>query len=715
MVKDKFKYMKISLKSCDSERVNSLCERYGLSVFSSCIYNRREIEEDEIKYYLEDDIIYQHSPFSVDDVYSAIERIDEALDETDGRKQEKITIYGDRDVDGITSTAIIYKTLKKLGAKSVETRLPVDDEGYGLSDKIVDEIIESGTTLVITVDNGISAIEEIKKLEKNGVSVIVLDHHLPLEQLPPSEAIFDPKVEGSGYPFSDLAGCGVAAKLSWALNFSRTPLWNSSVILLHAEPGNGTIRISGVRLENLMEVERCYDEFVEGEKGSIYSSPLLSFLSSNTPIVVLDKDTELNLLKKAFGKGVDISIEDFRPNLEKIMPSCRGKSLFELSLRSRGARYSDGPKELETLISLFRSVSIYSFDSLTKDYEEIMILEAIGTIADLMPLKDENRLIVKKGLKLLSSKPPLCFSYLLSRQNLIGKPLSVSNVSYKITPILNASGRMGKPDIALSLLLSNSDDEIVRLTDSLIALNSERQKSEEDALESVTEKATESLKRSNGKIIIIDDEKISRGLTGSIASKLSNEYGVPCVVLASVEDTISGSLRCFDPFNARDFLSNFDYLFEDYGGHKYAAGLRMDKSKKDEFISLLYSYMETFEEEEENEKTIEVDAILDEKDLENDVWSSLNFFSPYGQESPELKFYIPSAIVREAYHVGNSDKFMRLSIEYGGYIWPSVWWNASNNESLLGRNVSIVFTPEVNWWKGQGKEQLNIITIEPID
>ena len=569
--------MKISLKSCDSERVNSLCERYGLSVFSSCIYNRREIEEDKIKYYLEDDIIYQHSPFSVDDVYSAIERIDEALDETDGRKQEKITIYGDRDVDGITSTAIIYKTLKKLGAKSVETRLPVDDEGYGLSDKIVDEIIESGTTLVITVDNGISAIEEIKKLEKNGVSVIVLDHHLSLEQLPPSEAIFDPKVEGSGYPFSDLAGCGVAAKLSWALNFSRTPLWNSSVILLHAEPGNGTIRISGVRLENLMEVERCYDEFVEGEKISIYSSPLLSFLSSNTPIVVLDKDTELNLLKKAFGKGVDISIEDFRPNLEKIMPSCRGKSLFELSLRSRGARYSDGPKELETLISLFRSVSIYSFDSLTKDYEEIMILEAIGTIADLMPLRDENRLIVKKGLKLLSSKPPLCFSYLLSRQNLIGKPLSVSNVSYKITPILNASGRMGKPDIALSLLLSNSDDEIVRLTDSLIALNSERQKSEEDAFKSVSEKATESLKRSDGKIIIIDDEKISRGLTGSIASKLSNEYGVPCLVLALVEDTISGSLRCFDPFNARDFLSNFDYLFEDYGGHKYAAGLRVKR------------------------------------------------------------------------------------------------------------------------------------------
>lgn len=709
--------MKVSVNSSDSERISKYSERYGITIFSSTILDRREVDEGEIKYYLEEDIIYQHSPFTVDDVYSAIERIDEALDTTDNSEGEEILIFGDRDVDGITSTAIIYKTLKKLGAKNISCRLPLDDESYGLTDTIVDEIIKDKVGLVITVDNGITAIDEIKKLEKNGVSVIVLDHHIPLDILPPAEAIFNPKVEGSGYPFSDLAGCAVSAKLAWALFFSRTPLWNSRVILLHAEPGNGTIRISGVKLENLVETERCYDEFVEGEKGSFYSSPLFSFLVSNTPIFVLDKDTEYTLLRKAFGKGIDISLEDFRENMERVIPSTRGRSLFELSLRSRASRYTEGPKELETLISLFRSTSIYSFSSLTKDFEEIMVLEAIGTIADLMPLKNENRLIVKKGLKILSTRPPVTLSMLLSRQNLIAKNITATNVSYKIAPILNSSGRMGRPNVALSLLLSNDPMEIEKLTEELFSFNSERQRMEEEALNSIETKALDSLKRTNGKLIIVEDSTIKRGLTGSLASKLANENGIPAIVMARLDDVVFGSMRCFDPWNARDFLSNFSYLLEDYGGHRYAAGLRVTKEKNDKLIELMASYASTYSVEEEKEKAIRVDAILDKDDLKQDVWKAYSLFSPYGQESPELKFYISNAVIRELYHVGNSDAFMRFSLEIGNYIWPGVWWNANESSKNLavGKRVEIIFSPEINWWKGQGREQLNIVSIEALE
>lgn len=705
--------MKTTMKTPDTDYVQRITEKFSLPVLTASVMSRRGIKEEDLKYYLEDDIVYQHSPFTVDDVYSAIERIDEALDETEGKEQEKILIFGDRDTDGITSTAIMYKTLKKLGAKYLSTRLPHGDEGYGLSPALVDEIIEGGWTLVITVDNGISAVDEIKTLEKNGIDVIVLDHHLAQDMLPPAVAVFDPKVEGSGYPFSGLAGCAVAAKLSWALFFSRTPLFNSSVILLHASLGNGTVGVNAVRLENLVEVSRCSDEFVIGEKGSLALSPLLPFLSSGIPVVVLDRDTELTLLRKAFGSGVDISLEEFRPTLEKVIPRAKGKSLFDLAMHSRSALYSSGAREIETLVSLFRSASIYSFSILTKDFEEIQVLEAVGTIADLMPLTDENRLIVKKGLKLLSTRPPETLSYLMSKQGLIAHPVTAQNVSFKIAPVLNASGRMGEPETALSLLLASTYSEITALTDKLLLLNSTRQKNEEEVLASVSPLALSSYEKTGGRFIIVYDESIPRGLTGSVASRLSNEKNVPSLVLASSEGSVFGSLRCSDPWNAKDLLSVFSFLFEDYGGHRAAAGLRMKEERREEFITSLYSYISSMDESGEERGEEEVDAVLSSSDYETEIWKTLSVFQPFGQENGELRFFVPSAVVREAYHVGNNERYMRLSVECGGYIWPSVWWNATKDISLHpGSRISFIFSPEINWWKGVGKEQFNISAIE---
>lgn len=707
--------MKITMNNADLEKAEKLNEKFNIPLLTASIMTRRGIKEEDVKYYLEDGIVFSHSPFLVDDIYTAVERIEDALESEEGRSQEKILIFGDRDVDGITATAIMYKTLKKLGALYVDMRLPHGDEGYGLTKELCSEIINGGYTLLITVDNGISAVDEIRLLEKNGIDVIVVDHHIPGESLPPACAIFDPKVEGIGYPFDGLAGCACAMKLGWALEFARTPLFNSAVVLLHATPNNGTIRVDAVRVENLIETGRASDEFLLGAKSNLYSSPLFSLLNSSTPIVVLDKDTELTLLRKAFGRGVDIALEDFRPSLEKVIPQAKGKTLFDLALHSRSARYSSGQAEIETLLSLFRSVSIYSFPTLAKEMEELEMLQAIGTIADLMPLVDENRLIVKKGLKLLSMRPPLSLCYLLSKQNLISKPLTVSNVSFKITPVLNASGRMGEPETALKLLTSSSPEEIESLTEKLLSLNTARQKNEEETLERIKPKALSSLSRTEGKFIVVEDDSIIRGLTGALASKLANENNVPSLVLATADGCVFGSMRCFEPYNAKDFLSLFSDFFLDYGGHRMAAGLRMEKERKDEFISSLYSYIEEMEDERKNCDDVRVDAVIHPGELENDVWAALSFFEPFGQESESLKFYIPEAVIREAYHVGNNEKYMRFSIECGKYIWPSVWWNAVDGDSYTpGSRVSLVFTPEVNWWKGNGKEQLNILKIEKL-
>ena len=700
--------MNIHIPQCRPEKVRRIHERYGISLLLATILDRRGVEEKDLVYYLEDEFVYQHSPFLVEDVFTACDRIDDAI-----REGESIFIFGDRDVDGITSTAIIYKTLKKLGAKNVHYRLPEGDESYGLSDAIVNEVLSGGYTLLITVDNGITANKEILELERSGVSVIVTDHHIPSSKLPAATALFDPKVEGSGYPYEHLSGCAVAAKLSWALLFSRTPLYNSSLILLHSQPGNGTIRISAVKIENLIEVDRISEEVLEGTAVT-ESSKVLSFLACSLPIVVLDSYTETNMLRRAFGKGVDISLTDFRPQLERVIPSAKGKSLFDLSVRSRAARYCFEDKELETLLSLFRSVSIYSYPELSKEFEDIMQLEAIGTIADLMPMTGENRLIVKKGLKLLSSRPSIAFPYLFSKQNLIGKQLSAKDISFRVAPVLNAAGRMGRPTDALKLLLTNNYNEAEDLTELLLSLNTDRQNMEEDALELVLPKAKESLDENGGRFVIVEDDRIPRGLTGALSSKLSNEFSVPCLVMATMDDRISASIRCKDPWNARAFLGKFSYYYDDYGGHRYAAGFSMNKENLDDLLSAMKNSIATEPLPDIKDVVIDVDAEIPTQFMDSHLWEIGTILEPYGQENDPLRLFIRGALIEDLYQVGSGEnKYLRLTIRHGKHAWSAMWWDCPDKASYKkGMKADIVFSPEYNYWKGQMKEQMIIHELE---
>ncbi len=700
--------MKVRIASSDPSRVRSLKEKYSLSLLAATILERRGVEAGEdVMYFLESDTVYLHSPFESDDIYTAVDRINDAIEEN-----ERILIFGDRDVDGVTATAIMARTLRKLGAENVFTRLPSGDEPYGLTSDSVSEILDKGYTLVITVDCGISSVEEIRALERNGVDVIVLDHHIPGEELPPAAAIFDPRVSGSGYPFESLAGCAVAAKTAWALFFSRTPLFGCGCILLHAEPRNGTIRINAVRLEDLVETDRITEEVVEGAF-SIERTRLIDFLAVGLPVIVLDSDTELNMLRKAFGSGVDISLIDMRPQLEALMPSASGHSLFDLSARSRAARYRDGDREIETLVSLFRSVSIYSDKSLSSDFDDLLQFAAIGTIADLMPMKDENRIIVKRGLRMLSERPLNCFKYLMGKQNLAGKKLNTRDVSFYIAPVLNAAGRMGNPMNALSLLLTDDLSEAEGFTETLLQMNRERQKGEEDALEAVRTAAFESFEALGGKMVIISDGSIPRGLTGAIASKVSKQYSVPCIVMASVDGRISASMRCGRDFNARSFLSLFSDLFLDFGGHQCAAGFSMPEENGERFIRMAESYVRSMDEKEEVDMEITADADIPEEYMTTDLWKLYELLEPYGQENEELKFSLRHAQIYEIYPSRGDSKVFRFAVKFGRNIWPALWWTPHNREEFSkGTFVNLVFSPDINYWKGQSKMQMVIEEME---
>ena len=700
--------MKVRIASSDPSRVRSLKEKYSLSLLAATILERRGVEAGEdVMYFLESDTVYLHSPFESDDIYTAVDRINDAIEEN-----ERILIFGDRDVDGVTATAIMARTLRKLGAENVFTRLPSGDEPYGLTSDSVSEILDKGYTLVITVDCGISSVEEIRALERNGVDVIVLDHHIPGEELPPAAAIFDPRVSGSGYPFESLAGCAVAAKTAWALFFSRTPLFGCGCILLHAEPRNGTIRINAVRLEDLVETDRITEEVVEGAF-SIERTRLIDFLAVGLPVIVLDSDTELNMLRKAFGSGVDISLIDMRPQLEALMPSASGHSLFDLSARSRAARYRDGDREIETLVSLFRSVSIYSDKSLSSDFDDLLQFAAIGTIADLMPMKDENRIIVKRGLRMLSERPLNCFKYLMGKQNLAGKKLNTRDVSFYIAPVLNAAGRMGNPMNALSLLLTDDLSEAEGFTETLLQMNRERQKGEEDALEAVRTAAFESFEALGGKMVIISDGSIPRGLTGAIASKVSKQYSVPCIVMASVDGRISASMRCGRDFNARSFLSLFSDLFLDFGGHQCAAGFSMPEENGERFIRMAESYVRSMDGKEEVDMEITADADIPEEYMTADLWKLYELLEPYGQENEDLKFSLRHAQIYEIYPSRGDSKVFRFAVKFGRNIWPALWWTPHNREEFSkGTFVNLVFSPDINYWKGQSKMQMVIEEME---
>lgn len=701
--------MKVRIASSDPAKVRSLKERYSLSLLAATILERRGVESGEdMMYFLESDTVYLHSPFEADDVYTAVDRINDAID-----NGERILIFGDRDVDGVTATAIMYRSLRKLDAENVFTRLPSGDEPYGLTMDSVNEIMEKEYSLVITVDCGISSVEEIRTLEKNGIDVIVLDHHIAGEELPPAAAIFDPRVPGSGYPFDGLAGCAVAAKMAWALSFSRTPVFGTGCILLHAEPRNGTIRINAVRLEDLAETDRITEEVVEGAF-SIERTRLMDFLAVGLPVIVLDSDTETNMLRKAFGRGVDISLIDMRPQLEKLMPSAAGRSLFDLSARSRAARYRDGDREIETLVSLFRSVSVYSYPSLSSEFDELLQLAAIGTIADLMPMKDENRIIVKRGLRLLSENPLPCLRSLIGRQNLYGKRINTRDISFYVAPVLNAAGRMGHPMDAFSLLISEDPAEAEGLTENLIALNRQRQMNEENAIAAVRDKARESYDKLDGRFVIVSDESIPRGLTGAIASKLSKEYSVPSLVLADVGDRVSGSMRCSDRYDAKAFLSSFASFFDDYGGHQCAAGFSMPSERKDSLLSAMEAVIMAMDgAAAAAPEGTDADAVIPPEYMTTGIWRLSSMLEPYGQENAELRLYIKDAVISDIIPSKQDQKFMRFSLRFGTYAWPAVWWAPHDRESFRkGMHVNAVFTPDMNFWKGTEKEQLLIVDME---
>ena len=538
--------MKWKIRQAAFEDIKALQDRFALDHVTARILAAREVRTpQQARFFLESDVSFLHNPFLFEDMEQFCDRILQAIED-----KEKIRVFGDRDVDGITSTALLVTELRGMGL-DVSYTVPMGDDPYGMTIDNVRQAIDDGVTLAITVDCGISCTNEIDYAQSHGLDVLVTDHHIAGEVLPPASAIIDPKVSGCGYPFEFLAGVGVTAKCIWAMRFSRTRFYRSPILLLHAYPGNGTVVIEAARIHNMEVTDRISEEVVPGILPE-HNSRLLKFLDCGLPVYVLDRDQEMIQLRKAFPKA-EIYTQELRDEFEKYLPPVKGRSLFALSQASRFALYTQVRSELDTLIGLFGAYVRASTPLLHKEYLPLMDLVAIGTVSDLMPMTDENRILVKAGLKILETKPRDSLRPFLSMQNLLGRRLSTTDIGWQISPLMNASGRLGRPDIAIEMLLSTDQLHALELSRELDRLNNERKKLGEDAWNRLQGKARKSYEEFGTKLVVVSDPHIPRGITGIIATRLLKAFRCPAMVITYTDDNrATGSMRSNAGFNCPD-------------------------------------------------------------------------------------------------------------------------------------------------------------------
>jgi single-stranded-DNA-specific exonuclease len=695
-------------KAVVSSDVRDISNTYSIDLIIASILARREAsEKEDIKFYLESDLVYLHNPFLFEDMEIAVDRILQAVEEG-----EKVRIFGDRDVDGITSTVLLYECLEEMGIQ-VSWCLPEGDEPYGLTKEGVRKFAEEDGTLIITVDCGISNNAEIAFAASLQVDTIIVDHHLSGDILPPALALINPKIAGCGYPFPNLAGCGVVAKLIWALRFSKTDLYKQELVLLHAEPGNGTIIIQAAKFENLVETDRLTEEIVPGLL-KLESSRLADFLVG-LPILVYNRDLEQKQLRIAFGDSVDIHLVDTAPEIWKVFPALSGKSLVRLMNISRSLQYKVGEiQEIDAFISLFSSFIKMKNPSLSTEYSKILDLVAIGTIADLMPMKNENRILVKNGMAQLNSGSRAAMVSFLTEQNLMGKKLSTTDIGWQVSPVFNAAGRLGVPQIAARLLLSHDVVEREKLTKELIKLNKERKKIGEGAWDRMFPKAAKSLEEHNNKLIVLNDKKLHRGITGIISARLMNLYHVPSIVIAHLEDKLIGSIRSNKMLNAKEFLSQFDDILIDFGGHPRAAGFSIQKHNLEILLKRIYQASRNLG-VSRSEEILSIDAEIPSSYMNPDLIKIVETLEPYGEEHRPLQFLLKDAVIEELSIMGNSEpKHVKMLIKSGSYKWPAVFWRAGerlDTDFSRGDSVDIVFRLGRNYFRNTETLQLTVLDL----
>ncbi|MBE6547005.1 MAG: single-stranded-DNA-specific exonuclease RecJ [Ruminococcaceae bacterium] len=576
--------------------LREMAQKMGVSeLFAVLLWNRGLRSATDAERFLRLEQGDFHDPYLFADMEAAVERIFSALE-----SNESITVYGDYDVDGVTSVTVLYLYLKELGGR-VDFRIPKrEGEGYGVSCRAVEELAQNGTSLIITVDTGITAAEEVAYAKTLGVDFVITDHHECRAELPNACAVVNPHRPDCPYPFKELAGVGVVFKVICAC-----------------------------------EMRRCRQS---GE-----------------------------------------------PILDGIRRICR--------------TYAD--------------------------------LTAVGTIADVMPVVDENRLIVSLGLKLMEHTERSGLSALMDaafskKKAEDGKKTAVTSgmIGFGIAPRINAAGRISDAAIAVRLLLEQDAEKARLAAEELCEINRHRQTEENRIVCEAYAKIEDMVESNEDRVIVLDSDNWHPGVIGIVSSRITERYGLPSILIsfdrASKQpdpmDVGKGSGRSIKGMNLVEALAACEDCLVKYGGHELAAGLSVRRGELEEFRTRINAYARQVLSEDVLQIRMEADCALRMSDVTLRFAQELTMLEPFGVGNSTPVFSMRDVTVKRITHIGGG-KHTRLLVEREGVTVNALYFGMG--EGALGFEagdlIDILFQVDINDYKNVRSVQLILQDARPAE
>ena len=546
----------------DKNKIEEIKNKYKVNqLLATILANRNILKEEDIRLFLNPTRNDFYNPFLITDMDIAVNRIIKAIE-----NKENITIYGDYDVDGITSITVLKSFLNDIG---VETNTYIPNrliEGYGLNKEAIDKISKKGCNLMITVDCGISAIEEIEYANSLGIETIITDHHEAGNEIPKAIAVIDNKRKDSKYPFRELAGVGVVFKLIQAIGIT------------------------------------------------------------------------LKLKEESYLKYLDIV--------------------------------------------------------------------CIGTISDIVPLVDENRVIAKLGLLLVAQTKNIGLRSIINSSGY--NKIDSNTISFGVAPRINACGRMGKAEEALELFLSKDKNEVNELTNKLNEHNRKRQETEKAIFENALEKIKAEHLDEN-KAIIVGGENWHHGVIGIVSSKITEMYFKPSILLSFEEDGIGkGSGRSIPGFDLHEALMKCSDTIEKFGGHSMAVGITVKKDNLEKFKKE-FEQIATQSKIDEIIPIINIDAKVDLSDIDKEMVESLKQLEPFG-EANKMPVFAFKNLKIDSIRALSEGKHLKLTLKDNNYIINAIGFNIGYlaNEYRIGDKIDVAGVLEINTFNGVDNLQINI-------
>ena len=551
-------------READSIEAHRLAKEAGISLLTAKVFLSRSIKNPAyIKKFMNPSVNDMHDPFLLEDMGCAVDRILRAIDQ-----KEKIIVYGDYDVDGITSTSSLLLFLRRIGADAdyyIPDRM---DEGYGLTKSALDKVALMKAKLVITVDCGITAVDEVDYIAGMGVDIIITDHHQCGFELPRAAAVINPNRPDCQYPFKQLAGVGVTLKLIEAI----------------------CIRIS------IPEGHHPY------------------------------------------------------------------------------------------------------FD-----------LAAIGTVADMVPILDENRVIVTMGLRMLEKGMRPGIGALTNVSGLRDKSIKTYEIGFNLGPRINAAGRMGDSTRAVRLLTTDDITEADSLAMELDRDNRQRQETESDILSKAIATIESDLDLTSDKILVVSGEGWHHGIIGIAASKISERYYRPCILLSREGEDAKGSGRSIEGFNLHMALSSCSDLLTRFGGHQQAAGVSIKTQNIHGLRTRINEYAEKLLDEEVLTPKLDIDILIEKSDLTLQAARELQLLEPFGIGNPKPLFSSNPFVISE-YKLLSDGKHLKLTLEKEGLLVDAIGFNMGvlGENCRVGGTIEAAFHLQINEWRNMEKVQLNL-------